>query len=149
MNPADFPVVLTGGGRIDVSDEGCWLRTVRILRTGYSLTGRHGRDQRLAHRAMYEIVHGLINEGMQIDHLCHTLAGPLCVPPCQHRRCINPDHLEAVTHTENQRRSPFTPAGRTHCPQGHPYDAANTTHSGGRRHCRACGRKRALADSAA
>lgn len=30
-------------------------------------------------------------------------------------------------------------ANKTHCPQGHPYDAANTyVCSGGRRHCRAC-----------
>lgn len=30
------------------------------------------------------------------------------------------------------------PAERTHCPQGHPYDEANTRIYKGRRHCRAC-----------
>jgi hypothetical protein len=30
------------------------------------------------------------------------------------------------------------PADRTHCPQGHPYDEANTGHSRGQRVCRAC-----------
>ncbi len=36
-------------------------------------------------------------------------------------------------------------ATRTHCPKGHPYDAANTCLSGGRRHCLACGRARRAA----
>lgn len=31
---------------------------------------------------------------------------------------------------------------RTHCPQGHAYDEANTYHYNGQRHCRACNRDR-------
>jgi hypothetical protein len=37
----------------------------------------------------------------------------------------------------------------THCPQGHPYDEANTRMYEGRRYCRACARERARARKAA
>ena len=38
-------------------------------------------------------------------------------------------------------------AGKTHCPQGHPYDEANTYHRAydHSRQCRACNRERARA----
>lgn len=48
------------------------------------------------HRAMYEATYGLVSDGMELDHLCRQ------------RDCINPDHLEEVTHTENIRRSAAT-----------------------------------------
>ena len=47
---------------------------------------------RYAHRVAYEIARGPIPAGLQIDHLCRTPA------------CVNPDHLEAVTVSENVRR---------------------------------------------
>lgn len=34
---------------------------------------------------------------------------------------------------------------RTHCPQGHPYDEANTCHTNGRRVCLQCGKDRRAA----
>ncbi len=46
----------------------------------------------MAHRWFYEQAKGPIPDGLSIDHLCR-------VPPC-----VNPDHLEAVSHTENVRR---------------------------------------------
>ena len=46
----------------------------------------------LAHRYYYEKLRGPIPEGMQIDHLCRLPA------------CVNPDHLEVVTPTQNVRR---------------------------------------------
>ena len=53
------------------------------------LNGRY----RLVHRASYEQFVGPIPEGAHIDHLCRET------------RCIRPDHLEAVTPRENQRRA--------------------------------------------
>lgn len=44
------------------------------------------------HRVMYTHVHGYIPGKKQIDHTC------------KNRRCVNPNHLEMVTHKENQRR---------------------------------------------
>ena len=37
---------------------------------------------------------GPIPDGREIDHLCRN------------HRCVNPDHLEPVTHLENMRRRP-------------------------------------------
>jgi len=69
---------------------------------------------------------------LEIDHLCRV------------RCCVNPDHLEAVTHRENiLRGNTFAAvnAAKTHCPKGHEYTPENTRiHTGGRRQCIACSR---------
>jgi hypothetical protein len=55
--------------------------------------------------AAYILFRGDIPVGMDIDHLCHN-ADPDCVSDasCPHRRCVNPKHLEAVTHRVNTLR---------------------------------------------
>jgi HNH endonuclease len=45
-----------------------------------------------AHRASYQLFRGAIPENLEIDHLC------------QNRSCVNPAHLEVVTHQENMDR---------------------------------------------
>ncbi len=50
-------------------------------------------------------IKGKIPNGYNIDHLCHNvdktcMGGNLC----KHRRCVNPEHLEAVTAKVNVRR---------------------------------------------
>lgn len=109
----------------------CWLWTGAQAYNGYGFF-RAGPLVR-AHRFAYEFFVGPIPEGLQIDHLCRV------------RNCVNPDHLEPVTGQENHRRgnSGKLERERTHCPQGHPYDEANTRWWRGRnRHCRACDRER-------
>jgi hypothetical protein len=44
------------------------------------------------HIVMFVIEHGPIPPGKQIDHLCRN------------RRCVADDHLELVTHKQNQKR---------------------------------------------
>lgn len=59
----------------------------------------------MAHRVSHELFIGPIPEGLEIDHVCHSR--DLSCPggsSCPHRLCVNPDHLEAVTHLENMRR---------------------------------------------
>lgn len=90
-----------------------------------------------AHRAAFLAAGRLIPTGFDIDHVCHNLdltcpGGPSCL----HRRCVNPDHLEAVTRRENIRRAA---ARITHCPHGHEYTAENSYYSRrGHRQCREC-----------
>jgi FixJ family two-component response regulator len=61
--------------------------------TGYGKTSRVGSPKTLsAHRWSYEEHVGPVEEGMFIDHLCRV------------RECVNPAHLEPVTHAENCRR---------------------------------------------
>lgn len=55
-------------------------------------------------------------------------------------------NLAYGTHLENARDRelngiPNPSSAKTHCPQGHPYDAQNTARVGNRRHCRACHRE--------
>lgn len=111
---------------VDKTDE-CWLWTGRTDSGGYGQTSWNGQSKR-AHRVAYELSVGPIPEDRQLDHLCRN-------PPC-----VNPDHLEPVTHQENMRRGLHGEL-TTHCPAGHPYDDdANTYRPAGtaQRRCRAC-----------
>lgn len=115
-----------------VTDAGCWEWQGAInVSGGYAMVHVGGRLLR-AHRYSYERFVGPIPDGLTIDHLCRN-------PPC-----INPAHLEPVTQQVNNLRGE-TPSGlnarKTHCPQGHAYDAENTFRAYGRRYCRACRRK--------
>lgn len=123
----------------------CWPWLGNTDRYGY---GRFGKNAAGAHRIAYELMVGPIPDGLSIDHLCHnadtTCAGGIT---CQHRRCVNPMHLQAVTNRENLRRSrhvrPPVNAVKTHCRYGHPFDEANTYRSPrGYRECRVCRRSR-------
>ncbi len=84
-----------------------------------------------AHRVSYEIYVGPVPDHLELDHLCRNTL------------CVNPDHLEAVTHRENQLRG-FSPMGlqarQTHCKRGHPFDEQNTYFWEKKRlrRCRAC-----------
>lgn len=104
----------------------CWLWTASKSPKGYGRFDLPGRTIG-AHRWSYEDVNGSVPVDLELDHLCRV------------RRCVNPDHLEAVTHQINVERCPDSNARKISCPQGHPYDVVNTYHTkiGGRR-CRAC-----------
>ena len=112
--------------------EGCWLWTAYVNRDGYGRVS-FNQTMRLAHRVAYELLVGPIPSGLELDHLCRVPA------------CVNPAHLEPVTHQENIRRGTAgqrckeRAAAVTHCPQGHPYDEENTfIRRDGRRRCKAC-----------
>jgi len=105
----------------------CWAWSGGLSSQGYARLGRG----MYAHRISYEIYVGPIPDGTELDHLCRN------------RGCVNPDHLEAVSHRENVRRGIAGQQGRekTHCPQGHPYDLQNTYRRPDRpntRDCRTC-----------
>lgn len=112
-----------------VKDEvsGCLLWTASPRHDGYGQIGVGGRNGRyvVAHRASWVLSGRQLPEPpLQLDHLCRV------------RRCVNPEHLEAVTCRENLRRG--ARAQVTHCPHGHPYSGENLRIISGARKCRAC-----------
>lgn len=91
------------------------------------------------HRAAWILARGPIEDpSLVLDHLCRN------------RSCMNPDHLELVTVTENRRRGiperGRKAAGATSCKWGHPwpehlYVYTSATGTLGY-NCRACSRER-------
>ena len=110
----------------------CWEWTASKYPGGYGQFAKGGRNIP-AHRFAYEHYCEAIPEGLCLDHLCRV------------RHCVNPMHLEPVTNRENCQRGEGGQheARKTRCPQGHPYDEANTyTDPNGYRECRTCRRER-------
>lgn len=109
---------------------GCWLWRRFLNEDGYGHIRVNGKTVGV-HRFSYELAIGAIPPATEIDHLCRV------------RHCVNPEHLEAVTHRENVRRSP-SGAAKTHCVNGHLFDDVNTLWGTGRwgprRTCRTCAR---------
>ena len=106
----------------------CWLWTGGANGHGYGHIKISGKMV-YVHRISYEHFVGKIPEGLVIDHLCR-------VP-----RCVNPEHLEAVTSAENTRRgqAPTVIASkRGTCPKGHKYSYRNNI---GTQRCRICDRE--------
>lgn len=110
------------------NEQGCMLWMGYVNPTGYGRLSL-GRKMTLAHRAAYALAYGGIPEGLTLDHLCRV------------RHCVAPDHLEPVTAAVNTLRGSGPTAlnaRKTHCPQGHAYDEANTYVFRGSRNCRTC-----------
>lgn len=107
----------------------CWTWMGSIDRGGYGRIGYRGKNTR-AHRLAYALVKGPIPEGLELDHLCRN------------RTCVNPDHLEPVTHQVNAARAARNEYKRsiTHCRNGHEYTPENTHWYRGDRYCRSCQR---------
>jgi HNH endonuclease len=118
----------------------CWAWTA-VTRKGYGAVWA-GQTMVQAHRMAYVLLVGPVPDGLELDHLCHNGSGCPGGVTCPHRACVNPAHLEPVTSRENLLRGTGPTAlnaAKTHCPQGHAYDEANTyrDRAGGRR-CRIC-----------
>lgn len=67
---------------------GCWLWIGALNSKGYGSVWSGSRNVG-AHCVAYQLRHGSIGAGLQIDHLCRN------------RACVNPDHMEAVTQRIN------------------------------------------------
>ncbi len=110
----------------------CWLWTGATRGSrGYGDFALDTKHNVRAHRWAYEFCTGPIPADLEPDHLCRV------------RHCVNPDHLEAVTHRENTLRGigwAGTHARKTHCIHGHSFDEENTIRVPNGRECRECRR---------
>ncbi len=111
-------------------NSGCWIWLRRLTPKGYGRI-QLGGSEVYVHRAAWEFFRGPIPETLEVDHLC----GMRC--------CVNPDHLEPVTHAENVRRSASGEVLRAMmlskpaCPNGHSYAGAPLD-ANGHRICLIC-----------
>ncbi len=106
----------------------CWEWTGTLNESGYGIINIDGRMYR-AHRLMWVWRRGPIPEGLVIDHLCRN------------RSCVNPAHMEVVTHRVNILRgngASARQARKTHCVRGHEFTTENTLIYRAGRRCRAC-----------
>jgi hypothetical protein len=71
-------------------DDACWIWT-GYTRNGYGSVKYKDRNE-YAHILVYQNIKGVIPDGYEVDHSCRV------------RRCINPDHLEAITKRLNRQR---------------------------------------------
>lgn len=143
--------------RISIAKNGCWEVSGFKDKDGYTFYHLHltgpGAKQR-THRYTYQLFKGAIPSGLTIDHLC------------KNKSCCNPDHLEAVTQAENNRRAGNFPlekwirelpekerneikrrrvdsnrktlAAKTHCRRGHLREGNTYTSPSGKRRCQIC-----------
>jgi hypothetical protein len=109
----------------------CWPWLASTLPSGYGQI-RRGSTTAYAHRVAYELERGPIPYGLVLDHHCRTPA------------CVNPAHLEPVTHRENCARgmAPGQILARAGvCKRGHQLRPGR--HPCGKRHaCLECRRIR-------
>ncbi len=78
----------------------CWIWKHGKNKGGYGRVS----GSKYAHQIAYEKAYGPVPAGLVVDRLCHNADKSCPGGPCKHRRCVNPDHLEAVPPGQNSER---------------------------------------------
>lgn len=123
-----------------VNENGCrlWLGAKSRSTGGYygsfsqSFEGTTRRSQRKAHVYAWELAHGPVPDGLELDHLCRV------------RMCVEETHLEPVTSQVNSLRGngiSSVNASKVFCNNGHPLFGDNIRMEGKSRRCIACAKE--------
>lgn len=87
-----------------LDSESCWLWNKSTVKDGYGKMRRIINGKQLpifVHRLSWYTQFGEIPDGMVVDHTCHNPATCAGGPTCEHRRCINPNHMRLTTMKDN------------------------------------------------
>jgi hypothetical protein len=106
--------------------DGCWIWRGATSGRGYGAFYLARGNKILAHRAAYQMVIGPVPDGADLDHLCRN------------KMCVNPAHLEAVSHAENVRRGAVP--NREFCRRGLHRITADNIYPGTKGSCYQCRR---------
>src|SRR5580704_17509401 len=109
--PKQTPIAIRLERLSKATPDGCRIWQGNCVPKGYPLVGKggHGKGSIYAHRAAYELAKGPIPDGCEMHHTCGNV------------KCINPNHLIAITKAEHHaaHRKPT-------CPKGHEYTPEHT-----------------------
>lgn len=109
--------------------EDCWLWTGAVHARGYGNVYVSKGVTRSAHIVIYEHIVGPVPPWKELDHTCRV------------HLCVNPDHLEPVTHKVNTLRG-MAPTILMHrlgiCKRGHSLANNPVKKSDGTIQCRVC-----------
>lgn len=125
--------------KIQVAPNGCWEWSGCHGKLGYALlsVNKDGHWTTVnAHKFAYENLVGPTPIGKELDHKCRNPG------------CVNPEHLEPVSHKVNCQRgisgelARIRQLSKDHCCHGHPFDETNTQiRKNGSRRCLICHRE--------
>lgn len=101
--------------RVKKSKDSCWVWNGALVR-GYGVINIDGKTE-YVHRVVFAASGKKFNKRLTLDH------------KCRNPRCVNPDHLEPVTRSENIRRM-NSAQPRNRCRKGHLYSEYGKTKSG-------------------
>lgn len=101
--------------RVTKSKDSCWVWNGALVR-GYGVISINGKTE-YVHRVVFAATGRTLNQNSTLDHLCRN------------PRCVNPEHLEPVSRTENARRMNVSQP-RDRCRKGHLYSEYGRTKSG-------------------
>ena len=101
--------------RVVKSEDSCWVWNGALVR-GYGVINIAGKTE-YVHRVVFAASGKKFDTRLTLDH------------KCRNPRCVNPDHLEPVTRSENVRRM-NSAQPRDRCRKGHLYSEVGKTKSG-------------------
>lgn len=107
--------------RAEADGNDCWIWQGTVNERGYG-TLSFGGTTLFAHRLSYVAFRGEFDPSFDVDHLCRVT------------KCVNPEHLEPVTHLENMRRGSIAQAAT--CKRGHTFGEERDAQ--GKRMCATC-----------